>query len=181
MHGILALGAAHLHARTGLALKDSVDRHRSLAMQGLNSLQLNGSSLASHDHETRLSALLATCYVLTFASSYMGDSLNLFLVLVRGCNSLTKQIVADGYTSPLLPWKSKSATTDPHLGVMRERLQNAPPLQDDEVAGARISLALVESQCGFLPFQWRVFELMKGVVDNADEPLECKHIRPSPW
>lgn len=177
MHGILALGAAHLHARTDLALKESVDRHRSLAMQGLNSMELvkaNGAHRASHDHETRLSALLATCYLLTFASSYMGDSLNLFLVLVRGCNSLTKQIVADGYTSPLLPWKSRSATADPHLEVMRRRLRNVPALQADEVSGARISLALVESNCVFLPFQWRIFELMKAIVDNVKEPIEGK-------
>ena len=175
MHGILALGAAHLHARTDLALKDSVDRHRALAMQGLNSMELrkaNGANRSSGDQETMLSALLAACYVLTFASSYMGDSLSLFLVLVRGCSSLTKQIVENGYCSPLLPWKSRSMTPEPHLEVMRRRLLHVAPLSQDEIADARISLALVEKDCVFLPFQWHLFGHMKSVVDNVDEPFQ---------
>ena len=35
MHAILALGASHLHANTNLELKQTVDRHRALAMNGL--------------------------------------------------------------------------------------------------------------------------------------------------
>lgn len=177
MHGILALGAAHLHAKTDLALKESVDRHRALAMQGLNSMELVKSSRGNHnsgDQETSLSALLATCYLLCFASSYMGDSLSLFLVLVRGCSSLTQQIVKDGYTSPLLPWKSRSATAEPHLEVMRRRLQDVSPFSEDEVRDAKNSLALAEKACVFLPFQGRIFQNMKAVLANVDEPFESE-------
>lgn len=175
MHGILALGAAHLHSRTTLNLKENIDRHRSLAMQGLNAkeLILSGKAKPSfEDNGTRLSAVLATCYLLAFTSSYMGDSLGLFLVLVRACSSLTGQIVQAGHSSPLLPWNARSATAEPHLEVMRRRLRNASPLPAQDVSDAKISLELAEKHCDFLPFQWNVLQSMKSAIEHVDKPFE---------
>lgn len=176
MHGILALGAAHLHSRTNLELKGTVDRHRYLAMQGLNSRGLiqRAEEPGSHgDPGTRLTALLATSYLLTFTASYMGDSLSLFLVLVRACASLTVQIVQEGLASPLLLWDTRSATAEPHLEVMRRRLRKANPLPLEDVNEGLASLKLVERECSFAPFQWDLVQTFKAVLEHTNEPYEC--------
>jgi hypothetical protein len=173
MHGILALGAAHLHSRTNLELQETVDRHRSLAVQGLNNHEHlgHGNKLCgSNDGGSRLTALLATSYVLAFAASYTGEPLSWFLVLVRACASLSGQIVRDGLASPLLPWDSRSATAEPHLEVMRRRLRKVDPLPLEDVNEGLASLAIMERDCHFEPFQEELFRTMKAVFENIDEP-----------
>ena len=173
MHGVLALGAAHLHARTNLELKGTVDRHRYLAMQGLNSRPPPQSGGLSHDREARgthLTALLATSYILTFTASYMGDSFSLFLVLVRACSSLTVQIAKEGLPSPLLPENSRSATAEPHLEVMKRRLRSACALPLEDINEGIASLDLVERLCSFAPFQRELFDMMKFVVEHMHDP-----------
>ena len=175
MHGILALGAAHLHASTNLDLKATVDRHRYLAMQGLNSRsppQCGGLSRGRDDRGTHLTALLATAYLLTFAASYMGDPLSLFLVLVRACSSLTGQIVKEGFTSTLLPEDSRSATSEPHLEVMKRRIRNADALPLEDINEGIASLDLVEKQCSFAPFQRDMLDLMKSVFEHIQDPYK---------
>lgn len=179
MHGILALGAAHLHARTNLELKETVDRHRYHAMQGLNSRGLieSGKEPGSDgDPGTQLTALLATSYLLTFTASYMGDSLSLFLVLVRACSSFTIHIVRKGVACPLLPWDSRSATAAPHLEVMRRRLRDAKPLPLEEVNDGLASLKVVERECSFAPFQWDMVQTFKAVLEHANEPFDCMSV-----
>ena len=173
MHGVLALGAAHLHARTNLELKGTVDGHRYLAMQGLNSRPPPQSGGLSHDREARgthLTALLATSYILTFTASYMGDSFSLFLVLVRACSSLTVQIAKEGLPSPLLPENSRSATAEPHLEVMKRRLRSACALPLEDINEGIASLDLVERLCSFAPFQRELFDMMKFVVEHMHDP-----------
>ena len=175
MHGILALGAAHLHSRTNLELKATIDRHRYLAMQGLNTGCPSGNGRLSHgrgDRGTLLTALLATAYLLTLTGSYMGDSMSLFLVLVRACSSLTVQIAKEGLPSPLLPWKSRSATAEPHLEIMERRLRNADALPLEDINDGIASLDLVERQCSFAPFQLHMFELMKSLLEHIYNPYE---------
>ena len=177
MHAILSLGAAHLHAQTTLELKETVERHRTRAMQGL--MVDEDLSRKDEDAATRLTARLATAYSLTFAASYMGDSLGLFLVLVRACASLTRQIVQSGYTSPLLPWKEDSGTSAPHLEVMKRRLRKAPPLSVNDISEAKVSFDLVEKHCAFVTFQWKLLQTMKAVIGHINEPYdgECVTIR----
>ena len=146
-----------------------------MAIQGLNStilLEDGQLSRTYKDAGTRLTALLATSYALAFAASYMGDSLSFFLVLVRACSSLTIEIVQAGHSSPLLPWNAKSATSAPHLEVMRRRLKNVPPFPGGDIAEAKASLNLVEKECSFAPFQWDLLSTLKLVVDSTHEPFE---------
>ena len=173
MHGILALGAAHLHSRTNVELKEAVDHHRYHAMQGLNSrglIESGNEPRSREDPGTRLTALLATAYCLTFTASYMGDSLSLFLVLVRACASITGQIVQEGLESPLLPWDSRSATAEPHLEVMRRKLRGAKPLPLEDINEGLASLKLVERECIFAPFQWDMVQIYKAVLEHTNEP-----------
>lgn len=176
MHGILSLGASHLHAKTNLEMKGHVHRHRTLAMRGLNSIahKHDARDGDTDDHSTgsRLTATLATSYLLTFTASYMGDPFNMFLVLVRACASITTEIVKRGFPSPLLPSDQRSIAATPHLEVMRKRLSNAPSLPRDEVERGLESLSKVEDQCPMLPFQRDMLSTMKVVLANVQEPYE---------
>jgi hypothetical protein len=175
MHGILALGAAHLHARTNLELTESVHRHRTIAMRGLNDLaNASESEWKNGDPGSRLTALLATSYLLAFTSSYMGDALSTFLVLIRACASITYQIITNGHPSPLLPWGDRSATSQPHLEVMRRRLRNAPALPEDDVREALSSLRKVEQECTLLPFQQNMLHTMIACLETIATPYEGK-------
>lgn len=106
----------------------------------------------------------------------MGDAMSLFLVLVRACSSLTVQIAKEGLPSPLLPSKSRSATTEPHLEVMERRLQDAPALPLEDVNDGIASLELIERQCSFAAFQRHMFELMKSLLERIHDPYEGNDI-----
>lgn len=172
MHGILALGAAHLHSRTNLQLKGPVEHHRYLAIQGLNGRGLPETTRSKDETGPRLTALLATSYVLAFTASYMGDSFSSFLVLVRACASITTQIVGDSLASPLLPPDTRSATAQAHLEIMQRRLRLVKPLPPKDISEGLSSLQLVERECHFAPFQWDLFQLVKAVFEHVDQPYE---------
>ena len=176
MHAILSLGAAHLHARTDLELKQTVERHRFLAIEGLNSKEVLISSFSRRKDEagTRLTALLATAYALTFTASYMGDTMGLFLILVRACASISKEIIREGHASALIPLDARFETSNAHLNVMQRRLRNAATIPGDDVNGAKVSLRLVEEKCNFLPFQLNLLQSMKLIVNNIDTPFQGK-------
>lgn len=176
MHAVLALGAAHLHSSTNLDLRQSVVRHRAMAMQGLNwdtSASACGSESQIDKHASRLGALLATCYALTFTASYMSDPLDLFLVLVRACSSLTGEIVQRGYSSPLLgDVEENPATAALHIEVMGRRFKDPPALNASDINAARLSLQQMENMCAFDPSQRIMLETMQSVIANIDRPFE---------
>lgn len=176
MHGILSLGAAHLHAKTNLDMQTHVERHRTLAMRGLNSVshRHDSASNATDDDASsdRMTAILAASYLLTFTASYMGDPFSIFLVLVRACASITTEIVQRGYSSPLLAVHQRSATAAPHLEVMRQRLNNAPSLPPDEIRNALRSFNEAEARCEMLPFQRNILNTMRAVLENVEQPFE---------
>lgn len=173
MHGILSLGAAHMHATTNLDLKDTVERHRLLAIRGLNSVSHAMESAPGDDTAAgQMTAILAASYLLTFTASYMGDSLSSFLVLVRACSSISEQIIHAELPSPLLPWDERSTTSAPHLKIMQQRLRNAPSLSAKEADDALASLERVERECTLLPFQEDLLRIMKAIFIFADQPSE---------
>ena len=174
MHAILALGASHLHARTNLELKQTVERHRALALRGLTHFrsdcgEFTGSGKANED---RLSAQLATAYALTFCASYMGDPMSQFLVLVRGCASLSAHIMRSGHSSPLFPNGGKSDSHYDHLQAMRERLVTAPALPDSEQSRpAKLSLRAITERCALTDVERKILALMDLVLDQIDAPV----------
>jgi hypothetical protein len=171
MHGILALGAAHLHAMTNLDLKSVANRHRALAMRGLHSISDKHDSASPNSRDdsssSGMTAVLAASYLLTFTASYMGDSFDMFLVLVRACSSVTTEIVSKGFPPPLVP-----ANQRPHLKIMQKRLDNAPALPSDEIKRAMQSLIRVKTHCTMFSFQQNILNSMKAVLEYVQEPFE---------
>jgi len=170
---ILALGAGHLHATTNLDIEDTVHRYRSSAIRGINSednFDLPGAKdLTASDRAT---AVLAAIYALAFTSLHMGDPIGHFMVLVRGCSSVTRRIVEAGLTSPLFPQDLDHVSPRPHMEVMRKRLGNASPLPAEVTEAARASLGFVEMSCDFLPFELDFLHRMQQVVAITSGPIE---------
>jgi hypothetical protein len=170
---ILALGAGHLHATTNLDIADTVHRYRSSAIRGINSednFDLPGAKdLSASDRAT---AVLAAIYALAFTSLHMGDPIGHFMVLVRGCSSVTRRIVEAGLTSPLFPQDLDHLSPRPHMDVMRKRLGNASPLPAEVTEAARQSLGFVEMSCEFLPFELDFLHRMQKVVAITSGPIE---------
>lgn len=174
MYAVLALGAAHLHSTTNLDLERTVQRYRSLAIQGLNTednFDIGSRTVGDPLASSQATAVLAACYALTFASSYMGDPVGQFLVLVRGCSSVTQRMAGLGLTSPFFRRESSYAMSETHMEVMRERLQDAEPASPDLVNAARRSLAMVEVACTLRPFERQLLNCMQDVAAFASVPI----------
>lgn len=170
---ILCLGAAHLNANTDLDFEATVRKYRFSAIQGINSL---GNLTYSQDPSVsdRATAVLATCYALTFISLYMGDPFSNFLVLIRGCSSLSRRILQAGLSSPLFPRADYIVLDDPHTTIIREYLHLAQPLSSTAGSEARESLSRVEQLCYLRPFEKNMLQLMKSVVAITNGAIECK-------
>lgn len=71
--------------------------HRGKALKCLS------GALASpnHPNKTELDLILATTYALTFQASYMTDGLIDFAVMVRGCSTITRYILAQYQSSEM--------------------------------------------------------------------------------
>lgn len=174
MYAVLALGAAHLHSTTNLDLERTVQRYRSLAIQGLNTednFDIGSRTLGYSSASSQATAVLAACYALTFASSYMGDPVGQFLVLVRGCSSVTQRMAGLGISSPFFRRASSYAMSDTHMEVMKERLQDAKPTSPDLVNSARKSLDTVEKTCTLRPFERQLLKCMQDVAAFASVPI----------
>jgi len=127
MHAMLALGASHLD-RVAPVAEHSVNAivHRGHAMAGLSRV------LAKTDRaHGELDAMVATCYALTFQSTYMGDGLLDFITMVRGCALITGNILKD--RSPT----AFNLQPNWHHMFMEPRLKGLPivhqPLLDDAI------------------------------------------------
>ncbi|KAK3045781.1 hypothetical protein LTR09_012684 [Extremus antarcticus] len=174
MLAIMALGASHLHARTDLDPRQTVERHRARALHGLTNFQNGAAGTLANGkgNETRLNAQLATAYALTFCASYLGDPISQFLVLVRGCASLSAQIMQSGHSSLLFPNGGQSVSHHDHLQAMRGRLESAPALPDSEqITAARLSLRAIVERCTLTSVEAKILALMQSMLDNIDAPV----------
>lgn len=116
MHAMLALGASHLDRIAPVAEHNTkAIIHRGHAMAGL------GRALVKTEREYGESdAMVATCYALTFQSTYMSDGLLDFITMVRGCALITGKIRED---------KSPTAFNlqpEWHFKLMEPRLRDLP-------------------------------------------------------
>lgn len=174
MHAVLALGAAHLHATTNLDLEQTVQRYRTLAIRGLNSKEnfdLGNNDATDPSVSLQATAVLAACFALTFASSYMGDPMGQFLVLVRGCFSVTHRMTKLGLASPFFRHESSHAMSEMHMQVMRERLRNAKPACPELAEAARKSLEQVQRSCTLQSFEQQLHRSMQDIVASASDPI----------
>lgn len=118
MHAILALGATHLsRIRDDRDYNNEALAHRVQAIAGLN------CAIAQTTRESGESdAMLATCYALTFQSSYMADALIDFIAFIRGCALVTDRIRRDGVRTFF------NLQPDWHLRCIEPRLQRVPQI-----------------------------------------------------
>lgn len=117
MHAILSLGASHLSRLTGIDYRKESLTHRGQAIAGLNKAL---SQKAQHYGES--DAMLAACYALTFQASYMGDGLEDFITMVRGCALTTEKIRREDVPTAF------NLQPDWHFKVMAPRLASLPPV-----------------------------------------------------
>lgn len=124
MHAILALGASHLNRMTpsGSFEKEAL-MHRGHAINGLNTCMAK----TSHAYG-EADAMLATCYALTFQSSYMPDGLSDFVIFVRGCALATGKIRDENAPTAF------NLAPDRHHQVIRPRLQRLPSLNSIHIS-----------------------------------------------
>jgi len=118
MHAILALGASHLNRmvpNTNFSKEALI--HRGHAINGLN------TCMAKTQHAYgEADAMLATCYALTFQSSYMPDGLSDFVIFVRGCALATGKIREENAPTAF------NLSPNRHHDVIRPRLKSLPSL-----------------------------------------------------
>ncbi|KAK5072039.1 hypothetical protein LTR51_006523 [Lithohypha guttulata] len=118
MHAILALGASHLNRTAPLACYEKEALiHRGHAINGLNTCMAK----TSHAYG-EADAMLATCYALTFQSSYMADGLSDFVIFVRGCALATGKIRDENAPTAF------NLSPNRHHQVVRPRLPNLPAI-----------------------------------------------------
>ncbi|CAG8981885.1 hypothetical protein HYALB_00013920 [Hymenoscyphus albidus] len=132
MHAILGMAATHLQLVTGTPLCTTALQHRVHAIAGSNQA-LSRPTRTGVDGD----ALLASCYLLVFQSSYMADGMREFFRMIRGCAMLTMQLRAENIPMAFfLPNKY-------HFSVMQERLVDLPVIDERLVESARKSLELL--------------------------------------
>jgi hypothetical protein len=129
MHAMLALGASHLDRISPNAVGEYNTKaivHRGHAMAGLS------RALAKSERPYGESdAMVATCYALTFQSTYLSDGLFDFITMVRGCALVTGKIREEGSPTAF------NLQPDWHFKLMEPRLKNLPvvhqPLLDNGI------------------------------------------------
>jgi hypothetical protein len=129
MHAVLGMAASHLELITGTDLSAQAIHHRVLAIKGSNEA-ISRPQRTGSDGD----ALLASCYLLTFQSSYMIDGLQEFFQMVRGCSLLSVQLKNEN-----LPMAFFLEEKD-HFDIMQERLVDLPIINLELVESAEKSL-----------------------------------------
>ena len=116
MHAMLALGASHLDRITPVAEHTTkAIVHRGHAMAGLSrALAKNERVYGESD------AMVATCYALTFQSTYMSDGLLDFITMVRGCALITGKIREDNSPTAF------NLQPDWHFKLMEPKMKDLP-------------------------------------------------------
>lgn len=150
-----------------------MQKYRFSAIQGVNlaeSLELENAQDPSISD--RATAILGACYALTFVSLYMGDPVANFIVLVRGCASLSQRMLQAGLTSPFFPAEEFIVQNDPNTAIVRKQLQCAQPLASIVTSGLRESLGLVEELCELRPFERDMLDRMQAIVALTSGPIE---------
>ena len=135
MHAILGMAASHFELVTGENLASSAIHHRILAIKGSNDAMSHPQRSGSE-----ADALLASCYLLAFQSSYMKDGLSEFFRTIRGCILVSDQLRAEKL--PMSFYISGKV----HFNFMQERLLDLPVIHEELIAGAKESLLAVQPQ-----------------------------------
>ena len=169
MHAILGNAASHLQLLTGEPLTEVALRHRILAIRGSNEA-LSKTSRSGSDSD----ALLASCYLLAYQSSYMADGMQECFRILRGCLMLDVQLKAEKLPMAFfLPHQS-------HFDIMQERLLDLPVLEEGVVNDAKASLQAVLPHLVDTSQKYAYQLLMEIVESLTSSSLKCTSLgRPS--
>ncbi|KAH9212354.1 hypothetical protein DL95DRAFT_304365 [Leptodontidium sp. 2 PMI_412] len=132
MHAILGIAASHLELVTGMDLQTTAIYHRIHAIKGSNTAILTRRQTGSD-----ADALLASCYLIAFQSSYIKDGLQEFFQTVRGCSILSNHLRAENLPMTFF------LTEEDDFSFMEERLINLSVLPRNLIEGAKNSLTAV--------------------------------------
>jgi hypothetical protein len=163
MHAILAMAASHLQLTTGYQMTTVAIRHRLLAIKGSNEVI---SQPVKHGSDG--DALLASCYLLAFQSSYMADGMEESFRIVRGCTLLNMHLKAQHlHMAFFLPHNY-------HFDIMQQRLVDLPTIEPGVVKSAETSLQnllphLTDSR------QKQIYQRLMDIVDSLNfSSLKCE-------
>jgi hypothetical protein len=129
MHALLGLAASHLTITSESGHSSLALSHRFLAIKGLNKA-LSKTPRTGHDGD----ALLASCFALTFQSSYMADGLLEFLTFLRGCKVVTAQLAKENVKI------SFDVALSDHSCASLPQVDGDPAINTDIIQGATSSL-----------------------------------------
>jgi hypothetical protein len=164
MHAILGLAASHLELTTGTDLRSTAIHHRLLAIKGSND-----ALTRTHRSGSDADALLASCYALTYQSTYMRDGLSEFFQMVRGCSLLSDQFKAENIPMAFF-LEDKN-----HFQYMEDKLLDLPVISKELVDGAERSLVVLPplfSQPSHVYF----YQLLMAVIERLKlSSLAGKH------
>jgi hypothetical protein len=103
---------------------------------------LNAALSKSPETSAESDAILATCYALAFQTSYLGESIEEFLIMLRGCTLVFNQ-----------EWRKKYGTlftrldTQEQVEYLEHRLVELPLVGEDMIEEARESLLKILDLC----------------------------------
>ncbi|PVH73709.1 hypothetical protein DL98DRAFT_400502, partial [Cadophora sp. DSE1049] len=154
-HAVLALSASHLTLTSTSELGEIGLSHRLLAARGLN-------EALSHPPQTSsdTDAMLATCYALAMQSSYIGESVEDFLTMIRGC-----QMILD------LQWPNRLGTVFENLDqesqqqILISTITVLPDIDQESIAGARKSLEALDPLCK-QPLERKLLQYLLDIVTS---------------
>lgn len=111
--------------------------HRVLAIRGLNNA-LSSSPKTSIEGD----AILATCYALAMQSTYIGDSVEEFLTMFRGCHIVIAQQWPERFGSVF-----RRLDTDCQLHIASSKLISLPVIDSRYSGPAKESLEQLKQLC----------------------------------
>ena len=126
------MAASHFELVTGENLASTAIHHRILAIKGSNEAMSHPRRSGSE-----ADALLASCFLLAFQSSYMKDGLGEFFRTIRGCNLVSDQLRAEKL--PMSFYMSGKV----HFNFMQQRLDDLPVINEELIGGAKRSLLVI--------------------------------------
>jgi hypothetical protein len=182
MHAMLALSASHLLTTSTSQLRSESLSYRGLALKGLNNA-LSKPPECKEDAD----AMLATCWALSFQTTYMGESVEEFLTMMRGCTLIMNQ-----------NWKGKFGTSFHNLSyeardeLIVPLLESCPLVNQEFVTEGRESMQRMKG-LKMDAVEEKVFQLLTELVRllsvsslegwflkpsyiRQSELISCKHI-----
>jgi hypothetical protein len=130
MHAILGFAASHLELLTGVDLKTTAMHHRVQAIKG-SAAALSQTARSRDDGD----ALLASCYLLSYQSTYIKEGIPEFLHFIRGCSLVWQQFLSEKV--PL----TFSLTEESAGEFMKQRLVALPDIDSELLGDAVRSLS----------------------------------------